>query len=117
MVTRALSLGQLQLDRLLIKELPVCVMTATSLAIVAYFRIKLVYPDDPGSALSIALALFCAVIVAVTLSIIFSFALQKITCCDPADGAVPLLSTCSDVIGILLLVAIASRIMPSARDQ
>lgn len=117
MVTRALSLGKLRLAELLSKELPVAILMAFTLGIVAYFRIRLVYPDDVGSAESIAIALFCSVILAVSLSIVFSILLSHITCCDPADGAVPLLSTVSDVISILLLVIIASHILPYPSDQ
>lgn len=117
MVTRALSLGQLQLDRLLMKELPVCAITSLVLGVVSYFRIILEYPDDPGSALSIALAMFATTVVTIVLSILCSFILGKITCCDPADGAVPLLTTVSDIVGIFLLVAIAAKILPTERDQ
>lgn len=117
MVTRALSLGKLRLAELLSKELPVAILMAFTLGIVAYFRIRLVYPDDVGSAESIGIALFCSVILAVSLSIVFSILLSHITCCDPADGAVPLLSTVSDVISILLLVVIASHILPYPSDQ
>ena len=67
--------------------------------------------------MSIALAMFCAIILAVTLSILFSYVLHRITCCDPADGAVPLLSTVSDVMSILILMAIAERILPKTADQ
>ena len=117
MVTRALSLGKLRLAELLSKELPVCLVTALTLGLVSYARIVLVYPDDGGSAASIAIGLFCSVVLAVTMSITFSVLLARITCCDPADGAVPLLSTCSDVVSILLLVVIASRILPYPDDQ
>lgn len=90
---------------------------ALTLGFVAYFRIWLVYPEDNLSAASIGIALFCSVVLAVTLSIVFSVLLSTITCCDPADGAVPLLSTVSDVVSILLLVTIASKMLPYPEDQ
>lgn len=117
MVTRALGLGQLHLPAVVFKEGPVALITALTLACVAYLRIRFVYPDDPGSALSISLALFLAILLAVTLSILFSIILHKITFCDAADGAVPLLSTVSDVISILILMAIAEKILPKPQDQ
>lgn len=116
MVTRALGLGQLHLPSLILKEGPVAILTAATLGVVAYLRIRLVY-DDPGSAMSIALAMFVSIILAVTLSISFSYVLHRITCCDPADGAVPLLSTVSDVLSILVLMSIAEKILPKAIDQ
>ncbi len=69
------------------------------------------------SAWALAIGLFCSVLVAVTLSIIFSLVLAKITCCDAADGAVPLLSTVSDVLGILMVVGIADHLMKGNHSQ
>ncbi len=117
MVVRLLSLGKLRFGELVSKELPVCLVIAFTLGVVAYLRIRLVYPSDGGSAESIAIGLFCSVVLAVTMSIGFSVILARITCCDPADGAVPLLSTCSDVVSILLLVVIASKILPYPDNQ
>ena len=117
MVTRALSMGQLQFWVLVFKEGPVAIITGFVLGVVAYLRIRLVYPDDGASALSIALAIFLAIMLAVSLSIFFSIILHKITCCDPADGAVPLLSTVSDVMSILILMAIAQHLLPNPHVQ
>lgn len=112
-----LGTGQLHLSRILCKEGPVAMIMAVTLALVAWLRIHWVYPDEPGSALSIAIALFLAVMISVTLSIVFSIVLHKSTCCDPADGAVPLLSTVSDVLSILVLMQIAHQIVPTRKDQ
>ncbi len=117
MVTRALALGRLKLWQLLLKEGPVAIITGGILGAVVYFRVKLVYPEDPLSSWAIAISLFLAIVVAVTLSILFSYILHHITCCDPADGAVPLLSTVSDIIGILIVVGIAHKLLPNPREQ
>jgi len=109
MVTRALALGMGDSDvvRVVKKETPISIVTAVVLGCIAFIRVVAEYPDDGISAAAIALALALSILISIALGIGFSYGIEKLNRCDPADGAAPLLTTISDLIGIGLLCGIA----------
>lgn len=116
MTTRALSIGKFsraQLNRLLRREAVLGLCTGFVLAVLAFFRVLVQYPQKVPEASSIALAVFCMVQIAIAFGIGFSIAID-ISGADPANGAAPLLTTIADLIGITLLCGISATIVNSS---
>ncbi len=111
MVTRALATGELNVRKLLLKEMTIAFFTASTLALIAFLRVWMEYPADEASAAVLALALFVGIFISIFLGIAFSIGLDRIRNCDPADGAAPLLTTISDLLGIALLCGIAEGVI------
>jgi len=107
MVTRALSMGSIPIRQLLKREFILACLTATLLSLLGFLRVLAEYPKESSSALVISCALFLVILISVFLGIGFSIGLDKVKQCDPADGAAPLLTTISDLIGISCLCAIS----------
>jgi len=114
MVTRALALGMSDREvlRVVRKESPTALLTGLILALFAFLRVVLEYPDDKTEAAAIAITLGVSIILSIALGIMFSYGIGKMNRCDPADGAAPLLTTISDLIGIGLLCGIATSMVP-----
>lgn len=114
MVTRALALGMgdAEVVRVIKKEGPIAILTAILLGIFAFIRVAIEYPDDKSSAAAIAVTLGVSIIISIALGIFFSYGIERVNRCDPADGATPLLSTISDIIGIALLCGISYSMVP-----
>jgi magnesium transporter len=107
MVTRALSMGSIPIKPLLKREFLLACITAALLSTLGFLRVLAEYPKDAESAFVIALALAVVILISVFLGIGFSIGLDKLKRCDPADGAAPLLTTISDLIGISCLCLIS----------
>jgi cation transporter-like permease len=114
MVTRALALGMgdAEVVRVIKKEAPIAFITAITLGMFAFMRVAIEYPSDTRSAAAIAITLGVSIVISIALGIMFSYGIEKIQQCDPADGATPLLNTISDLIGIGLLCGIAVAVVP-----
>lgn len=113
MVTRALALGMADKEvvRVIKKEIPIALLTAVILAVVSFARICVEYPSDSAAAAAISITLFIGILLSISLGILFSYGIEKMRRCDPADGAAPLLTTISDIIGIGILCAVATAIV------
>jgi magnesium transporter len=111
MVTRALATGQLDMKKLLYKEFKTGIFTSAILCLIAFFRVLVEYPQDPTSAGVISITLFIGILISIGLGILFSAGLDRMKNCDPADGAAPMLTTISDLLGITLLCGIAVAFM------
>jgi cation transporter-like permease len=110
MVTRALALGMgdSEVLRVVRKEAPVAVITSFVMAFFSFIRIIIEYPHDGVAALAISITLGLSILISIALGIAFSYGIERVKKCDPADGAAPLLTTVSDLIGIALLCGIAT---------
>ena len=114
MITRALALGMSgrEVLRVIRKECPTALVTAVILGLCAFVRVILEYPNDQVEAAAIALTLGSSVLISIALGIAFSYGIGLLNRCDPADGAAPLLTTISDLIGIALLCGFATSMVP-----
>ena len=114
MVTRALALGMADTEvwRIVKKEIPTALLTAITLGFFAWLRVIAEYPSSGNEAVAIALTLGVSIVISIMLGIAFSYTIGLMNRCDPADGAAPLLTTISDLIGISLLCGIATGLVP-----
>ena len=114
MVTRALGNGELKapgvLRKVVAKESRVSVTIATILGTISFLRVEVEYPGEHLSALTIAIAMWFVVFLAVFLGVGFSVLLDRLGL-DPAAGAAPTLSTIADITGITVLCASALLIL------
>ena len=110
MVTRALGNGELKepgvLRRVVSKESRISFTIATILGSISFVRVEIEYPGEHLSALTIAIAMWFVVFLAVFLGVGFSVLLDRLGL-DPAAGAAPTLSTIADITGITVLCASA----------
>eukprot|EP00941_MAST-03F_sp_MAST-3F-sp1_P001896 g1896.t1 len=113
-VTRALSSGELDSGTATLsfvkREAKLAIMTGLTLSVIAFFRTSVENPHNLMDCLAISIALFFIVLLAITLGISSSILLYRIGF-DPAAGAAPLLTTCSDVLGITALCIISSMLL------
>ena len=114
MVTRALALGMADSEvmRVVKKETPTAIATGIILGVAAFLRVVLEYPGDGMEAAAIGVTLGVSIVISIALGIAFSYGIGLLNRCDPADGAAPLLTTISDLIGIALLCGIATSMVP-----
>ena len=108
-VTRALGLGSVDtptLWKIARKELGLGLVTSSILAACAFGRVLLTNPHNGEAAFAIALAVFIMINLAIALGVGFSIAMDRYNI-DPANGAAPLLTTLTDLTGIVILCAIA----------
>mmetsp|Transcript_19967 Transcript_19967/g.27100 ORF Transcript_19967/g.27100 Transcript_19967/m.27100 type:complete len:92 (-) Transcript_19967:353-628(-) len=80
---------------------------ATSLMLVSYCRVKIEYAHDDKACWAIATTVFLMAEFSIFLGVAFSIAIDY-SGLDAADGAAPLLTTISDLIGITLLCGIST---------
>ncbi len=114
MITRALALGMSgrEVLRVLKKECPTAIVTAFTLGFFAFCRVVVEYPNEKQEAAAIAVTLGISILISIALGIGFSYGIGLLNRCDPADGAAPLLTTISDLIGIALLCGVATSMVP-----
>lgn len=109
-VTRALGLGGARdrtvLRRILVKEASLAVCTASVLAAVAFVRVFAAYSADLKAAAAIAIAVFVMVEISIILGVCFSILIDMLNI-DPANGAAPLLTTVTDLVGITVLCGVS----------
>lgn len=109
-VTRAMALGRpsaKDMSRILGKEAALGLVTAVALSSIAFLRVVAEYPSDVGAAGCISLTTFLLVNFATVMGAMCSVAMAWMSL-DPANGAVPLLTTFTDVCGVLLLCSVSS---------
>jgi magnesium transporter len=115
-VTRALDSDRENLlaniGQLLSKEARIGALQASILSACAFGRVLIEFPGDVRAALAIALATFTVVFVSVFLGVGFSVGIDACRL-DPAAGSAPLLTTISDILGILTLCVMSALIMES----
>jgi len=109
-VTRALALGNVStrtLRRIVLREAGLGLATASALTIVGFLRVVVEYPEDLRAAAAISLAVFAMVNLAILLGVGFSITMDRLSI-DPANGAAPMLTTLTDLIGITMLCGISA---------
>ena len=67
------------------------------------------YPDDAKAAVAISASLFVMVFLSIILGVVFSIGIDKLGV-DPANGAAPMLTTITDLIGITILCGFSEMI-------
>eukprot|EP00928_Gymnodinium_smaydae_P036358 TRINITY_DN25431_c0_g1_i1.p1 TRINITY_DN25431_c0_g1~~TRINITY_DN25431_c0_g1_i1.p1 ORF type:complete len:333 (+),score=60.82 TRINITY_DN25431_c0_g1_i1:99-1001(+) len=112
--TRAVTTGEFdsgdRMQRFIQREMVVALIVSGTLALVALARTAVEHGQaDLLSCVAVAAALFVVVQFAIFIGILFSFLLHRCGV-DPAAGAAPLLTTLSDVFGVLLLCFISASI-------
>ena len=80
------------------------------LGAISWFRVYLEFPNEVQAAWTISLSLFCMVLLSAGLGILFSVLLDRLKM-DPAAGAVPMLASATDILGICLLVLLSVLLM------
>jgi magnesium transporter len=109
MVTQALGSGRIEMStmkKLLVRETTLAFMAGATIGLVGFARVYM----DPQcnnfwSAFAIGFSLGLVVLAACFLGIFFSWGLDQVGI-NPADGAAPLLTTVSDLVGISILCLI-----------
>ena len=96
--------------RLLIKESIVALVVAVVLAGIAFLRVYIEFPLEIMAAATIALSLFIMVLLSVAMGIGFAVLLDKLKM-DPAAGAVPMVASAADILGICVLVGLSAGMM------
>lgn len=96
--------------RLLWKEAASALVVAVVLAALSYLRVYLEFPEEKRAAWTICVSLFVMTLMSAALGIGFSVLLDRLRM-DPAAGAVPLLASTADILGIGLMVLFSYAIM------
>ena len=107
MLTRALATGHVRVRAVLLKEGLLSILTAAVMSLVMFARVIGEYPDQLEVAAVLSVTLFFGIILSISLGVIFAVGLDRIRSCDPADGATPLLTTVSDMMGVTVLCGVA----------
>lgn len=110
--TRAVSTGEFNvrkglMARFFMREFILALIVASVMCFLGFVRTTSDHGDDMMSCVAIALTLFFVILLAIGSGLGFSLLLHYLGC-DPATGAAPLLTTLSDVVGVLLLCCTSS---------
>lgn len=110
--TRAITMGEFENRDTLLqffrREFFLALIVSSCMAFVALARTVVEHgEEDLMSCIAVAATVFVVVIFAICIGITFSFCLHLLGL-DPAAGAAPLLTTFSDVIGVLILCFIST---------
>eukprot|EP00747_Dinoflagellata_sp_TGD_P029492 gnl/TRDRNA2_/TRDRNA2_133938_c0_seq2.p1 gnl/TRDRNA2_/TRDRNA2_133938_c0~~gnl/TRDRNA2_/TRDRNA2_133938_c0_seq2.p1 ORF type:complete len:271 (+),score=44.03 gnl/TRDRNA2_/TRDRNA2_133938_c0_seq2:58-870(+) len=118
--TRAVTTGQLdagdKMARFFRRESLLAVIVSGSMSLLALCRTTADHGQDLLSCIAISVAIFFIIMFAIGIGIGFSLLLHRCGC-DPAAGAAPLLTTLSDVVGVLLLCLVSSLIFQAYGKQ
>ena len=108
----AIATGDIELKDILKvwgKELLVAVMCGTTLAIVNFVRVLIMYPDNPQKmilALIVGLTLIATAMLAKSLGVLLPMAAKRLKL-DPAYMAAPLITTVVDTVSLVIYFSIA----------
>lgn len=92
------------------KEIRVSFMVGVVLAAVNFVRLVITYPGNTMISLTVALTLFCTIVIAKTLGAVLPIA-AKIIKADPAIMAAPLVTTVVDAVSLVIYFSIAARLL------
>lgn len=118
MVTRALSTGDPSsktLRSIICREIAISFIQACTLSSVAFFRVIMQFPKAMPTSFTVAISLFGVVLISASLGVSMSLILHYLNI-DPANAAAPIVSTVSDLIGILLLCSCTAIFLGSEPD-
>jgi magnesium transporter len=114
LIIRAISQGQIRGRdslRVLVKEFSTGLLLGVTLAVFAFFRVYLVYPDAGiAIALAVSLAVLAIVLTANIVGALLPIAFHKLKI-DPAVTSSPFLATIMDATGLLIYFSIAQSVL------
>ena len=113
LVIRGMAVGDITLGdflQVLWKEMRVSVLVGAVLSVVNLARLLITYPGNELIALTVALALFCTVVIAKTIGGVLPM-LAKLVHADPAIMAAPLITTIVDAFSLIIYFSIAERLL------
>lgn len=110
--TRAITTGQFDVDHSMLdffrRESILAVIVSATMAVLGLLRTTAT-SSDICSCIAVSIAIFLVIMFAIGSGLIFSLLIHRCGC-DPAAGAAPLLTTMSDVIGVLMLCFVSMAI-------
>lgn len=114
LIIRGLAVGDIDTHdflKVFWKELRVAVLVGCVLSAVNFVRLVLTYPGQELLALTVALTMFCTVLMAKTIGGILPL-IAKLFHGDPAIMASPLITTIVDALSLVIYFQIACRLLP-----
>ncbi len=114
LIIRGIAVGDItgrDIPAVLWKELRVAALVGAVLSAVNYVRLVLTYPGHEMVALTVALTMFCTVVMAKTIGGILPLA-AKFLHADPAIMAAPLVTTIVDALSLVIYFNIAIHLLP-----
>ena len=114
LIIRGIAVGDItgrDIPAVLWKELRVAALVGAALSAVNYVRLVLTYPGHEMVALTVALTMFCTVVMAKTIGGILPLA-AKFLHADPAIMAAPLITTIVDALSLVIYFNIAIHLLP-----
>lgn len=114
LIIRGIAVGDItgrDIPAVLWKELRVAALVGAVLSAVNYVRLVLTYPGHEMVALTVALTMFCTVVMAKTIGGILPLA-AKFLHADPAIMAAPLITTIVDALSLVIYFNIAIHLLP-----
>lgn len=114
LVIRGIAVGDItgrDIPAVLWKELRVAVLVGAVLSAVNYVRLLLTYPGCGLVALTVALTMFCTVVMAKTIGGVLPL-VAKFFHADPAIMAAPLITTIVDALSLIIYFSIAVHLLP-----
>ena len=109
LVIRGLAVGEItarDASKILWKEARIGLIVGFVLSVVNFVRLLITHPESPMMALTVALALYAAVIVAKTVGSMLPMLAQKFKL-DPALTAAPLITTIVDAVALVIYFSLA----------
>ncbi len=114
LVIRGIAVGDItgrDVPAVLWKELRVAMLVGIVLSAVNYVRLLLTYPGCGLVALTVALTMFCTVVMAKTIGGVLPL-VAKFFHADPAIMAAPLITTIVDALSLIIYFSIAVHLLP-----
>lgn len=112
LVIRGLATGELKPEnglRILLREFSISIAMALILSVIAFIRVFITHADLL-IAFAISLPLFLIIIVSMLMGALLPLGLEALNF-DPAHSAQPFLATLMDIIGVLIYLVVASKIL------
>ena len=114
LVIRGIAMGEIagrDIPAVLWKELRVAALVGAVLGAVNYARLIFTYPDCSMMALTVALTMFCTVVIAKTIGGVLPLVADFFHA-DPAIMAAPLITTIVDALALVIYFSFAVRLLP-----
>lgn len=114
LVIRGIAMGEIagrDIPAVLWKELRVAALVGAVLGAVNYARLIFTYPDCSMVALTVALTMFCTVVIAKTIGGVLPL-VAGFFHADPAIMAAPLITTIVDALALVIYFSFAVRLLP-----
>ena len=114
LVIRGIAVGEItgrDLPAVFWKEFRVAVLVGVILSSVNYLRLIITYPGNEMVAITVALTMFCTVLMAKTIGGVLPLVARALKA-DPAIMASPLITTIVDAFSLIIYFNIAQRLLP-----